>query len=49
MTNLNSLKLTIDFDAFSDVAISAEKILNIDIDACVLNCCRAMGFADISV
>lgn len=45
MTNFDFLKLTPDFDAFADVAISAEKILHIDVDACVLNCRRAMEFA----
>ena len=45
MTNFDFLKLTPDFDAFSDVAISAEKILHIDVDSCVLNCRRAMEFA----
>ncbi len=45
MTNFDFLKNTPDFDAFADVAISAEKILHIDVDACVLNCRRAMEFA----
>ena len=45
MTNFDFLKLTPDFDTFSDVAISAEKLLHIDVDACVLNCRRAMEFA----
>ncbi len=45
MTNFDFLKNTPDFDAFTDVAISAEKILHIDVDACVLNCRRAMEFA----
>jgi len=45
MTNFDFLKQTPDFDAFSDVAISAEKILHIDVDSCVLNCRRAMEFA----
>ena len=45
MTNFDFLKLTPDFDAFADVAISAEKILHIDVDSCVLNCRRAMEFA----
>ena len=45
MTNFDFLKATPDFDAFSDVAISAEQILHIDVDACVLNCRRAMEFA----
>ena len=45
MTNFDFLKSTPDFDAFNDVAISAEKILHIDVDSCVLNCRRAMEFA----
>ena len=45
MTNFDFLKNTPDFDTFSDVAISAEKILHIDVDSCVLNCRRAMEFA----
>ena len=45
MTNFDFLKTTPDFDAFANVAISAEKILHIDVDSCVLNCRRAMEFA----
>ena len=45
MTNFDFLKTTPDFASFADVAISAEKILHIDIDSCVLNCRRAMEFA----
>ena len=45
MTNFDFLKATPDFGTFADVAISAEKILHIDVDACVLNCRRAMEFA----
>ncbi len=45
MTNFDFLKATPDFDTFSDVAISAEKLLHIDVDSCVLNCRRAMEFA----
>ena len=45
MTNFDFLKNTADFDTFYDVAISAEKILHIDADSCVLNCRRAMEFA----
>lgn len=44
-TNFDFLKKNRDFDAFSDVAISAEKILHIDVDSCVINCRRAMEFA----
>lgn len=45
MTNFDYLKANSKFDTFADVAISAEKILHIDIDSCVLNCRRAMEFA----
>ena len=45
MTNFDFLKSTPDFASFADVAISAEKILHIDVDSCVLNCRRAMEFA----
>ncbi len=45
MTNFDFLKSDSQFSAFSDVAISAEKILNIDMSAAVLNCRRAMEFA----
>ena len=45
MTNFDFLKSEPKFAAFADAAISAEKILNIDIAASVLNCRRAMEFA----
>lgn len=45
MTNFDFLKSDPQFAAFADVAISAEKILNIDTAASVLNCRRAMEFA----
>lgn len=45
MTNFDFLKKESRFDSFSDVAISAERILNIDPGASVLNCRRAMDFA----
>ena len=45
MTNFDFLKNTPAFDSFADVAISAEKLLHIDVDACVLNCRRSMEFA----
>ena len=45
MTNFDFLKSEPKFAAFADVAISAEKILNIDVAASVLNCRRAMEFA----
>lgn len=44
MTNFDFLKKEPQFSAFADVAISAEKILNIDMEASVLNCRRAMEF-----
>ena len=45
MTNFDFLKKTPAFETFAEVAISAEKLLHIDVDACVLNCRRAMEFA----
>ena len=45
MTNFDFLKEEPKFKAFADVAISAEKILFIDKEACILNCRRAAEFA----
>lgn len=45
MTNFDFLKEIPEFEAFADVAISAEKLLHIDVDACALNSRRAMEFA----
>lgn len=45
MTNFDYLKKEPQFQAFAEVAMSAERIVNIDADACVLNCRRAMEFA----
>lgn len=45
MTNFDFLLSDPQFAAFSDVAVSAEKILDIDLSASVLNCRRAMEFA----
>jgi type I restriction enzyme R subunit len=45
MTNFDFLKANNEFAPFADVAISAEKLLHIDMAACVLNCRRAMEFA----
>ncbi len=45
MTNFDFLKNTSAFGSFADVAISAEKLLHIDVDSCALNCRRAMEFA----
>ena len=39
MTNFDFLKETSDFDGFSGMAISAELLLHVDADACVI-CCR---------
>ncbi|MBQ0098707.1 MAG: DEAD/DEAH box helicase family protein [Oscillospiraceae bacterium] len=45
MTNFDFLKKDKRFDSFADVAISAENLLHIDADACVINCRRSMEFA----
>lgn len=45
MTNFDFLKGEARFESFADVAISAEKLYNVDIDSCVLACRRAMEFA----
>lgn len=45
MTNFDFLKMNPQFDIFSDVAISAEKLYRVDYEACVINCRRAMEFA----
>lgn len=45
MTNFDFLTSDSQFDAFSSVAVSAEKILHIDPSAAVINCRRAMEFA----
>ena len=45
MTNFDFLKQEPKFSSFADVAISAERILNIDAEASVINCRRAMEFA----
>lgn len=45
MTNFDFLKKEPKFDDFSDIAISAERILAIDYAASILNCRRAMEFA----
>lgn len=45
MTNFDFLKNDKKFDSFAETAMTAEKLLNIDIDSCVLNCRRAMEFA----
>ena len=45
MTNFDFLKKDAQFASFANVAVSAERILNIDREASVLNCRRAMEFA----
>ena len=45
MTNFDFLKKDKQFDSFSDIAVTAEKVLHIDPALCVLNCRRAMEFA----
>ena len=45
MTNFDFLKSDARFASFADVAITAEKLLHIDVDSCVSNCRRAMEFA----
>ena len=45
MTNFDFLKKDKRFDSFADIAISAENLLHIDVDSCVINCRRAMEFA----
>ena len=45
MTNFDFLTQDSQFDSFSSVAVSAEKILHIDAAAAVINCRRAMEFA----
>lgn len=45
MTNFDYLKDEPQFTAFADVAIAAERILHIDLGACILNCRRAMEYA----
>ena len=45
MTNFDFLTADPQFNTFSSVAVSAEKILHIDPSASVLNCRRCMEFA----
>ena len=45
MTNFDYLKSNPQFDAFIDVAVSAERIINIDPEACIIDCRRSMEFA----
>ena len=45
MTNFDYLLSEPQFESFASVAVSAEKILNIDPASCAINCRRAMEFA----
>ena len=45
MTNFDCFLKETQFSSFAEVAVSAEKILPIDISASVLNCRRAMEIA----
>ena len=45
MTNFDFLKKDKKFDSFADIAITAEKIFNIDIASCIINARRATEFA----
>ncbi len=45
MTNFDFLKNDKRFASFCDAAISAENLLHVDIDACVVNCRKALEFA----
>ena len=42
MTNFDYLENADRFDSFSEIAIVAEKTLNIDVSTCIVNCRRAM-------
>lgn len=45
MTNFDFLTKDPDFESFASIAVTAEKLLHVDIDSCVLSCRRAMEFA----
>lgn len=45
MTNFDFFTKDKQFDTFSGVAVAAEKILHIDMEASIINCRRAMEFA----
>ncbi|MDO4556203.1 MAG: DUF4145 domain-containing protein, partial [Lachnospiraceae bacterium] len=45
MTNFDCFKSEPKFDLFIDAAISAEKIIHIDPEVCIINCRRSMEFA----
>ena len=45
MTNFDFLKKDVKFDSFADVAITAEKLYQVDIASCIFNIRRAAEFA----
>ena len=45
MTNFDYLKSEKEFESFVNIAITAEKVFNIDIGTCVFNCRRALEMA----
>ncbi|MBU5627671.1 DEAD/DEAH box helicase family protein [Oscillibacter sp. MSJ-2] len=45
MTNFDFLKSDAQFSAFANAAIAAERVYQIDVPTCVLNCRRALEFA----
>ena len=45
MTNFDFLLSDPGFSSFAEVAVTAEKLLHIDISSCVISCRRAMEFA----
>ena len=45
MTNFDYLRQEPKFNTFSNVAITAEKLLNIDLESSIINCRRALEFA----
>lgn len=45
MTNFDFLRRMPECKAFADVAVSAEKLYNFDLDSCVINCRRALECA----
>lgn len=45
MTNFDYLKQEPKFNGFADVAVVAEKVIQIDAESCIINCRRAMEFA----
>lgn len=45
MTNFDYLKQEPKFNSFADVAIVAEKVIQMDAESCIINCRRAMEFA----